>query len=268
MWSSKLKVLVADDSHAVLEFFSDVANRSQTPFEVIPATSGRQCMGLLGKGGINLAFIDVNMPDMSGTEAVGRARLGGAKTFVTLISSHTDRRRLALARQLKAYEYLTKPFTAGDVEAIVKTYCRVTVPLRILIVDDSATVRRLVQKVMTATIFNLECEEADDGEQALAPSWGSEFDMIFLDFNMPGLNGLETLLRLRARNPEIKVVMISAERDQQRITRALEHGAYAFLHKPFYAADIDRLLHGSFGLRMPGLATREISAAWAQTQGA
>jgi DNA-binding NtrC family response regulator len=261
MSNIKLKVLVADDSRAVLEFFADMANHSPIPFDVIRASNGRQCMDHLNQGGINLAFIDVNMPEMSGMEAVGRARLGGIRTFVTLMSSYSDPRRLAMARQLKAYEYLTKPFTSGDVEAILKTYCRVTVPLRMLIVDDSATVRRLIQKVMDATIFNIECEAAGDGEKALALCDDGEFDVIILDCNMPGLDGTQTLERLLERDPGVKVVMISAERNPERTAWLLDRGAYAFLHKPFYAADIDRLLHGIFGLRMPELATNDKAVA-------
>jgi CheY-like chemotaxis protein len=260
MSNLKLKVLVADDSKTILEFFADTANHSSIPFDLIRASNGHQCMEFLNQGGINLAFIDVNMPEMSGMEAVGRARLGGIRTFVTLMSAYTDRRRLALARQLKVYEYLIKPFTANDIEAILKTYCRVTVPARILIVDDSATVRRLIQKVMNGTIFNIECEEAGNGEQALALCEGSEYDMIFLDCNMPGLDGLQTLERLLERDPGVKVVMISAERNQERTAWALDRGAHAFLHKPFYAADIDRMLHDFFGLRMPELTTREQGA--------
>jgi CheY-like chemotaxis protein len=257
MSALKLKVLVADDASAIHEIFADMSAHSSIPFDAIRAMDGRQCMEFLNQGGFNLAFIDVNMPEMSGMEAVGRARLGGVKTFVTLMSTCTDERRLALARQLKVYEYLSKPFTQLDVEAVLKTYCRVTVPMRALIVDDSTTVRRLIQKVMAATIFNIECEEAGDGEKALALCENGEFDVIILDCNMPGLNGLQTLERLLERDPGVRVVMISAERNPERKRWALERGAYAFLQKPFYAADIDRLLHGIFGLRMPGLAVSD-----------
>jgi len=152
---------------------------------------------------------------------------------------------------------LTKPFTPADVEAIVKTYCRVTVPMRALIVDDSATVRRLIAKVMNGSIFNIGCTEADEGEKALTLCEAEDFEIVLLDCNMPGLNGMQTLERLLERAPGIKVVMMSAEHNLERTRRALDRGAFAFLQKPFYPGDIDRLLHGIFGLRIPELAGEE-----------
>lgn len=59
--------------------------------------------------------------------------------------------------------------------------------------------------------------------------------------------------------------MISTERNPERTAWALDRGAYAFLQKPFYAADIDRLFHGIFGLRMPELAVLDKTAEPAGT---
>ena len=82
------------------------------------------------------------------------------------------------------------------------------------------------------------------------------FDLVFLDYNMPGLNGLETLERVLARDSGTKVIMISAERDDEHVREAEKLGATAFLYKPFFRADVDRALHRALGLKMPGLATR------------
>jgi CheY-like chemotaxis protein len=70
---------------------------------------------------------------------------------------------------------------------------------------------------------------------------------------MPGLAGLETLERLRAFKPDLKVVMISGEHDEALERQALRSGACAFLHKPFRSADVDRVLHEIHGIRSPNL---------------
>lgn len=253
--SVKLKVLVVDNSSFIHDVFAEMAEKSPVPFEVIRAQDGQQCMDLLKQGGINLAFIDVNMPGMSGIETVTAARYEGIKTFVTLISTTPTRRRFQLARLLKVYEFLSKPFSAEDVYAILQTYCRVNTPTRALIVDDSATVRRLINKVVSSSVFNIEVTEASDGQNALDHCQTGKFEVIVLDCNMPGLNGLETLERLIERDPEVKVIMMSGERNEQRRQRALDLGAIAFLYKPFYPQDIDRELHKLFDLKMPVLAT-------------
>jgi CheY-like chemotaxis protein len=253
----KLKVLVVDDAPTVHSVFAEMAEGSPIPFEVVRANSGQQCMEFLKRGGINLAFIDVNMPGMSGMEAVGAARYEGIKTFVTLISSSPSKRRLQVARHLKVYEFLAKPFSADDIYAILRTYCRVQTPTRALVVDDSATVRRLITKVLSNSVFNIDVTEAGDGVKALECCESGEFHVVVLDCNMPGLNGLETLERLLERDPNIKVIMMTGERNEQRRRWALDRGAIAFLYKPFYPEDIDRELHALFNLKMPMLASVE-----------
>jgi len=253
----KLKVLVADDSSTVISFFEDMAGTSPIPFDVVRAHDGRQCMELLNRGGMNLAFIDVNMPEMSGMEAVYGARHIGVETFITLMSGTVNAPREKLARQLKVYEFLAKPFLEQDVLAILRTYNRITVPTSALVVDDSATVRRIVSKVLTNSIFTIDVTEAGDGQTALTCCEDGEFDVIFLDCNMPGLDGLETLERLIERDPDVKVIMITGDRNEDRRRWALDRGAKAFLFKPFRPADIDRELHALFGLKMPELAIEE-----------
>jgi CheY-like chemotaxis protein len=261
MSNFKLRVLVADDSAPVHHIFADIAESSPVPFDLIRAENGRQCMELLNRGGVNLAFIDVSMPEMSGMEAVALARNAGNKTFVALMSGTTSEGRLDIARKLKVYEYLTKPFKPEEVHAILRTYCRIAVPSQALVVDDSATVRRIITKVLNDSIFNIDPTEASNGEAALEQFDNGDFDVVFLDCNMPGIDGRETLERLLERDPGVKVIMNSSERNEERRRWALDRGATAFLYKPFYPIDVDRELHAIYGLHMPLLAAAEKPAA-------
>lgn len=253
----RLKVLVADDASAIHGVFAEMAPASPTPFDLVTVRNGRQCMEMLSRDRINVAFIDVNMPDMNGMDAVDGARRIGAKTFITLMSTSANKRRLQLARQLKVYDLLAKPFTPNDVYGILHTYCRVTVPSQALIVDDSATMRQIIKRVLADSIFEIDPTEVGDGDTALSYCKHGRFDVVFLDCNMPGLDGLETLARLHERDPNVKVIMMSSERNEERRNWALAHGAVAFLQKPFFPTDIDRELHAIFGLRPPGLANVE-----------
>src|SRR5262249_51796914 len=131
---------------------------------------------------------------------------------------------------------------------------------KVLIVDDSTTVRKIVQRALAGSIFRMDCYEAPDGETALADCARIDFDVIFLDCNMPGLDGLATLDRLRLRSPSAAVVMISAE-------RALQRGAAAFMYKPFRPRHVDAVLRRLFGLRVPDLMVWGDSAATRQSSG-
>lgn len=252
-----IRMLVADDSRTVQRFFKDVVDGLPWPLELVTAETGPECMALLDQGAIDLAFIDVHMPEMSGMEAVGRARFKGNTTFVTLMSSKSDERRLKVARQVRAYEYLVKPFTAGDVLDILKTYRIVSKRTRSMIVDDSRTIRQVILRVLRRSVFNLGIDEAGSGERALKLFAEGRYDLVFLDYNMPGLDGLDTLKRILSDEPNTKVIMISAERNDTHVREAMDAGAVTFLHKPFFAVDVDRALHAAFGLKLPGLGSCE-----------
>src|SRR4029077_15302586 len=129
----------------------------------------------------------------SGMEALGAARLKGIKTFVTIMSAKSSAPWCKIARQLNAYEYLVKPFTAQDVEAIIGACRRISEPMRTLIVDDSRTIRGVIRRLLEQSMFRLAIDEADDGAIALERCRETPFDIVFLDCNMPGFDGLKTL---------------------------------------------------------------------------
>src|SRR5262245_35106660 len=248
-----ISMLVADDSHLIQTILTEAGRASKLPLRVSSTDNGRDCLTLLNGGNIDLAFIDVHMPELNGTEAFWAARKQGIQTFVTLMSNPPSTEAVEMARKLKAYEFLFKPFKAEDALAIMKTFDRITSPTRVLIVDDSLTVRQIVQKVVKGSMFNCDIAEAADGQTALTLCRSSEFDVVFLDCNMPGLNGLETMKWLMVVQPSLKVVMISSEHNAAMERELLQSGACAFLHKPFYSPDVDRVLHRAYGLRCPTL---------------
>jgi DNA-binding NtrC family response regulator len=248
-----ITMLIADDSNVSQQLLTEAARASRLPLRMNVTDNGRDCLTLLNSSNIDLAFIDVQMPELSGTEAFWSARKQGVQTFVTLMSSPPAQEAVDMAIRLRAYEFLFKPFAVHDVLEIIKTYARISSPTKVLIVDDSSSVRQIVQKILQGSIFNCEIAEAGDGDTALTLCRSSRFDVVLLDCNMPGLSGLNTLKRLRLIQSSLKIVMISAEHDLANETQSLDAGACAFLHKPFNSEDIDRVLHAAFGLRSPNL---------------
>jgi CheY-like chemotaxis protein len=248
-----ITMLIADDSPVTQQILTDAAHASKLPLRLSSTDNGRDCLTLLSGANIDLAFIDLHMPELSGTEAVWSARKQGIRTFVTLMSSPPASEAVELAIKLRAHEFLFKPFAVSDAVGIMKTYARISSPTKILIVDDSFTVRQLVQKIVQGSVFNCEITEAGDGETAMTLCRTIDFDAVFLDRNMPGMDGLSTMKRLQLVQSSLKIVMMSAERNRIKETQALDAGACAFLQKPFHSEDVDRVLHAAFGLRSPNL---------------
>ena len=253
MQQKQTKVLIADDANTVHQLI-----RGALPPEyvtnIIHAFDGVECLQALDHG-VDLAFIDVHMPTMGGMDALWAARIAGNKTFVTLISGRANRRCIDLARQLDAYEFLTKPFGNKDIEAILSTYQRVSTPMQVLLVDDFAVALKVMRKVLSSSIFHLNIEEAIPAPRPsndATPRLRHGVPRL----NMPGLNGYATLAKLTAGNPEAKVVMISGEYNAAREREAFKLGATEVMHKPFFPTEIDAVLHRIFGLQSPKLATK------------
>ena len=114
--------------------------------------------------------------------------------------------------------------------------------MRALIVDDSQFIRQFL-RVLLAT-RGIECEEAADGTEGLARLRASApFDLALLDWNMPGMTGLEMLQTMRAEGfTAVKVLMVTAEDENKSISRALEAGADEYLLKPFEAEALSEKL--------------------------
>ena len=108
---------------------------------------------------------------------------------------------------------------------------------RILIVDDEAGIRESLGKILRYEGF--EVEEAPDGATGLALYERQEFDLIFLDIKMPGLDGLEVLTRLGEGGHRVPVVIISGHGNVDTAVQATKLGAFDFLEKPL---DADRIM--------------------------
>lgn len=102
-----------------------------------------------------------------------------------------------------------------------------------LIVDDSRVIRKVARRIIEELDF--ECAEAADGAEALENCRTGMPDAVFLDWNMPVMNGLDFLkaLRQEANGTQPKVVFCTTENDLEHITEALNAGADEYIMKPF-----------------------------------
>src|SRR5512140_499245 len=121
--------------------------------------------------------------------------------------------------------------------------------MAILIVDDSTTMRRIVRR--TVDEMKQEALEAADGQQALRMIEETPgIQLVILDWNMPGMTGLEVLKTIKAnpKHKEITVMMLTSEADQNCVVDALKAGAQNYLTKPFDAKMLSLKIQESLGL--------------------
>ena len=115
-----------------------------------------------------------------------------------------------------------------------------------LIVDDSSVMRKIIERALRQAGLSLkEVLEASCGVDALDLLRKKRVDLILSDINMPQMDGLEFLRRLRAENlaPDVPVVMITTESSEDHVRNAIEAGANGYIRKPFTPEQVkDRIL--------------------------
>jgi DNA-binding NtrC family response regulator len=107
---------------------------------------------------------------------------------------------------------------------------------KILIVDDEESVRYSFRKIFRDPGCSI--VEAANGLEALSVIKKEMPDLVLMDIEMPGLNGLEAIQRVKAMHPQLPVIIITAFGTSERVIAAMKYGAYDYLEKPF---DVDRL---------------------------
>jgi len=133
-------------------------------------------------------------------------------------------------------------------------------PRKVLVIDDSSLIHKLFLLVLNGTPL----VSATDGLEALKRlAEHPDIDLIFLDINMPKMNGLEVLAKIKA-DPDlalIPIVIISTEGKEHDVIRGLEAGAAAYVKKPFRNEEILRLVPRIMELYKPRIAEGRVGRA-------
>lgn len=109
--------------------------------------------------------------------------------------------------------------------------------IKILVVDDFSTMRRIIKNLLRDLGFT-NVDEADDGKTALPILKQGGIDFLITDWNMPGMTGIDLLKKVR-EDPElasIPVLMVTAEAKREQIIAAAQAGVNGYVVKPFTAA--------------------------------
>lgn len=236
-----LRVILASGSQRDQDLFRHAASESKVPIEIVEADNAAAVSRSIAAGA-ELAFLDMALGGEAVAQMTAAARATAKPPFTVLLCPPGTE----AAFQTDALA--TKPSELEEAKRLLDGSTRVRLPSRVLIVDDSTTMRSIVRKILAATRFPLEVTEAEQGGQAIELARRSEFDIAFIDHHLPGLSGLETIAEFRrARHYPVFVLMTSAQ-DEVVATRARAQGV-PYLTKPFFPADMEAVLCGFYGLR-------------------
>ena len=119
--------------------------------------------------------------------------------------------------------------------------------MKILIVDDFSTMRRIIKNLLRDLGFN-NTQEADDGNTGLPMLQSGKFDFLVTDWNMPGMTGIDLLRAVRAdeKLKSLPVLMVTAEAKKDQIVLAAQEGVNGYIVKPFTAQTLKEKIEKIF----------------------
>jgi DNA-binding response OmpR family regulator len=247
------RVLVADDNLALRATLTAEIKAFDPLIEVSGTGTGPETLEALLSARPDAAFVNLQLPLMSGAEALAWARARGVRPFTVLMSGTALPKWIEVSTELQAYEFLTKPFDPLHVRDILRARIRMSVPMRLLLAESSKPTRELIRRVLRESRFALSVNETDNGDHALKLLRLTRYDLVVIDWGLAGLDGLETACQARVLAPEARLMMMTAGDLATIEGVARQFGLAAVLKKPFDACDVEIAIHRAFGLRRPYL---------------
>ena len=111
---------------------------------------------------------------------------------------------------------------------------------RILIIEDEASIRRVLTKILSEENDTYQVEDAEDGLTGFEKIKNNDYDLVLCDIKMPKMDGVEVLQAVKKIKPEIPIVMISGHGDMETAIQTMRLGAFDYISKP---PDLNRLLN-------------------------
>lgn len=234
-----LKFLVVSSNEPFFTLWRESARLASVPVEFV----GSACVSAgdeLAKGDIDIVILDDSIIAARREALIAAARQCDPAPQIVVATADggqpVDSADLTVAA----------PGDLNAARALLERFIRCCIPVRVLVVDDSGTMRSIVRKVLSASRYTFDVGEATNGHEAITELKNGAFDVVILDYNMPGLNGLDILRTIIKMEMKIGVVMMTTTVDDGIAKAAIAEGAMGFLKKPFYPADIDQLLDRYF----------------------
>ncbi|MCL2845265.1 MAG: response regulator [Chitinivibrionia bacterium] len=259
------KIIVVDD---MSYFLSGIKYELEKYYEVFPATSVEKMFQILKNITPDMILLDVNMPGVSGYEAIKilKADADYADIPVIFLTSQNDKASENKGLSLGAAAYVSKPFTPSLLLKTIKDQLEAPRPSKDDFVFDFGEaeaqeeifhIKRLQKKILCVDdmVFTLMSVKKILGERYdvfTAQSVSKMFqilenvrpDVVLLDINMPGMNGYDIFEKLKAdaNYSKIPIVFITALTDRESVMKGVAMGAAGYISKPIdYSLLIERI---------------------------
>jgi len=267
---NNVRTLAIDDDPVTLTYFHDIAKGFELMCDI--ATSGEEALKLIEKNGdYQIYFIDWKMPVMDGIQLAREMRLRGYKNSIVIMTTAAEWSMVAEeAKAVGIDKFLSKPLFPSTIAEVINeclggdkqkaqktksaTIAEIFAGRRVLLVEDVDINREIVQALFEPTKLEIDC--AENGVEAVRMFTESpdKYDVIFMDLQMPEMDGYEATQRIRAIEAErnsvsppstvrrVPIIAMTANVFKEDIERCLAVGMDTHVGKPLDFEEVmDRL---------------------------
>lgn len=256
------KILLVDDDKMFLESLMNTL--SDQNYQLDKALSGPEALDKLKSESYDLVILDYKMEPMDGLEVLKRITKEDYNCSVIMITAYGSFDLASQAFAHKAVSIFPKPIKAERLKKAVKRVMMERILQKnkdtdeemeedlvsnekrnILIVDDSMSYRKMIINTLSSAFIGLNFIEAVDGADAVRKlKKYPNIELIFLDINMPHMNGLE-FMELKKKSKDLRkipIVVLTTETQKDIIGKSYLSGATVFMNKPFKRDELIKTL--------------------------
>jgi two-component system response regulator HydG len=228
----KINVLVVDDLKSSRLTLGGILE--DEGHNVVLAENGYQAIEAAKQVPFDLVFMDIKMPGINGVQTFREVKKTNPHAAVIMMTAYSVEDLVREALEEGAYAVVYKPFDMEHVVSIIESVLHRTL---ILVVDDYFADRETLKSILEERGYRVFV--AENGSEALTQVKEKHFDIVFLDIRLPDIDGAQIFEEVKAIDPEAAVIMMTGYSEEELVRRAISHGAYTCIYKPF---DVEKIL--------------------------
>ncbi|MFQ5813185.1 MAG: response regulator [Anaerolineae bacterium] len=235
--SGKASILIVDDDRGMGETLLDIME--DMGYDADVAGDGFEAIEKAKNNAFDVVLMDIKMPGMNGVETFKEIRKILPETNVVMMTAYAVEDLIAEALREGAYGVLHKPL---DIEKVLNLVESLSGLGPILVIDDDPDICELFRDVLRRKGYGVRF--AKSGEEAIDIVREMDTEIVFVDVQLPTINGFEVYKAIKEANPQVMAIMMTGYRYEfgDLVEEAIKGGAVACLYKPFDITEIVRLV--------------------------
>lgn len=231
MVDNKPKVLVVDDQRSMRRTLLGIIG--DRGYDVLDVEDGYRAIEAVSNSAFDLVFMDIKMPGINGVQTFREIKKISPDSVVVMMTGFAVEDLVKEALDEGAFTVIYKPFDMQHVISLVESVFK---SLLILVVDDRVSDRNILSQILTDKGYRVAA--AADGTEAVQMAQKHDYDIIFMDIQLPGRDGFATFQEIQAINSEARVIFMTGFVLEDSVREALHSGAYPIAYKPLDISNI------------------------------